>query len=87
MTEGKLTTRYRWFFAGAGTMYVLVAIMTGAAMSRAIPALNGLGATYAGATWPMAMFCAATQLDCSPLPEPGSPLANSFFTFHESSHD
>lgn len=77
--------RYRWFAYGAASVYVVVAVMTGAALSRAIPALNGLGATYAGATWPMAMFCAATQLDCSPLPEPGSPLANSFFTFKATS--
>ena len=75
---------WKFFSAGAATVYLLVAVMSGVAMTRAIPALNALGGVYVGATWPIAMFCAAAQVNCSALPEPGSPLANAFFTFRES---
>lgn len=74
------------YFLGIMTMYVFVAVMSGVAMSRAIPALNWLGGVYVGATWPGAMFCSAAQIDgCTVLPPAGSPMANAFFTFSEPS--
>ena len=75
---------WRYYAGGVATVYLLVAVMSGIAMSRAIPALNAFGGVYVGATWPLAMFCAATQIrGCTVLPEPGSPLSNAFFTFRK----
>lgn len=52
------------------------------AMSRAMPALNLLGATYVGVVWPGSLFCAASRIPgCTTTPTPGSLLANSLFTF------
>lgn len=70
----------RGYLLGLATAYVVVALATGAVASKAMPALNLLGATYVGATWPGSMFCAAT-FDCSVLPP--QSVANNFFTFEE----
>jgi len=76
------------FWFGVFVVYGLVAIMTGTAMHRAIPALNSLGGVYVGLTWPGAMFCAAIQIDgCTVLPPAGSALAKALFTFSEAPHD
>jgi hypothetical protein len=73
---------WKSYALGAYTVYAIVAVMSGTAMSRAIPALNNLGRVYVGITWPGAMFCAAAQIPgCTVLPPSGSPLANAFFTF------
>lgn len=75
---------WKSYTLGMATVYVFTAILSGTAMSRAIPALNGLGAVYVGATWPGAMFCAASQIQgCSVLPPTGSTLANAMFTFKD----
>lgn len=75
---------WKSYCLGMLTVYGFVAIMSGIAMSRAIPAMNALGGVYVGLTWPGAMFCSATQIPgCSVLPTPGSPLANALFTFAE----
>lgn len=67
---------------GVATVYAITALISGVAMSHAIPALNSLGGLYVGITWPGAMFCAATQIEgCTILPPAGSPLANALFTF------
>lgn len=73
---------WKSYALGAFTVYAAVAVMSGTAMARAIPALNALGGVYVGITWPGAMFCAATQIPgCTVLPPAGSLLANAFFTF------
>lgn len=73
---------WKSFAMGVGALYLVTGVMSGTAMARAIPALNFLGGAYLAATWPGAMFCAATQIEgCTVLPPTGSPLANSFFTF------
>lgn len=75
---------WKSYYLGMLTMYVFVAIMSGVAMSRAIPALNAWGGIYVGLTWPGAMFCSAAQTPgCSVLPAPGSAFANALFTFEE----
>lgn len=75
---------WKSYAAGAFTVYLIVALMSGIAMSRAIPALNAIGGIYVGLTWPGAMFCAATQIEgCTVLPQPGSTLSNAMFTFSE----
>ncbi len=75
---------WKSYTLGMFTVYALVALMSGIAMSRAIPALNALGGLYVGVTWPGAMFCAAAQIrGCTVLPPSGSPLANALFTFSE----
>lgn len=76
-----MTHYWRSYFHGAVTVYLLTALMIGVSFSRQMPALNLLGATYSGLTWPLAMFCTATRLNYSPMPPSGSPLANAFFTF------
>lgn len=74
----------RSFMLGMASVYLLVAVMSGTAMYRAIPAMNAIGGVYVGSTWPVAMFCSATQIEgCSALPPAGSSLANAFFTFSE----
>jgi hypothetical protein len=78
---------WRSYFLGVATVYVIVALMSGTAMARAIPAMNVLGGFYVGVTWPGAMFCTATQIPgCTVLPPSGSALANALFTFKED-HD
>lgn len=73
---------WRPFIDGAVTVYFLTAILTGFAMSRAMPALNLFGATYVGVLWPGSLFCAASRIPgCITTPTPGSLLANSLFTF------
>lgn len=75
---------WKSYTLGMATVYLFVAVMSGIAMSRAIPALNAIGGVYVGATWPGAMFCAASQIPgCTVLPPAGSALANAFFTFSE----
>jgi len=75
---------WKAYTLGMMTVYLFVAVMSGIAMGRAIPALNALGGVYVGLTWPGAMFCAASQIKgCTVLPTPGSTLANAFFTFEE----
>lgn len=75
---------WKSYTLGMATVYVFVAVMSGIAMARAIPALNALGGVYVGITWPGAMFCAAAQIPgCTVLPPAGSMLANAFFTFKE----
>lgn len=79
-----MSKRLNWksFALGIATAYAFTGVMSGIAMSRAIPALNTLGGIYVGITWPGAMFCAATQIPgCTVLPPSGSPMANAFFTF------
>lgn len=73
------------YLAGVLTVYVFVAVFSGVAMSRAMPALNGLGAVYVAVTWPAAMICSATWV-CFHMPPPGSPLANAFFTFKDTTN-
>ena len=58
----------RQFWAGVLAAYLLYALLAGAAMSRLIPALNLLGAAYAGLTWPVAMGCVAAGATCSNVP-------------------
>lgn len=73
---------WKSYTLGAFTVYLFVAVMSGVAMGRAIPALNYLGKAYVGVTWPGAVFCAATQIDgCNVLPPKGSAVANALFTF------
>lgn len=75
---------WKSYCLGMLTMYLYVAVNSGVAMSRVIPALNIWGGVYVAATWPGAMFCAASQIrGCTVLPPPGSLLANAFFTFSE----
>lgn len=74
----------RGFFGGAAAVYLFAALMMGVIMSRSMPTLNAWGATYAGLTWPVAFFCAASAIPgCTHLPPPGSALSNSFFTFKD----
>jgi len=72
---------WKSYALGLATVYVVVAVLSGMSMSRALRPLNGLGATYMAATWPAAMVCAATDQMCWYMPPAGSPLANAFFTF------
>jgi hypothetical protein len=75
---------WKSYCLGVLTVYVLVAMASGIAMSRAIPALNTLGRVYVGLTWPGAMLCSAVQIEgCTVMPPAGSALANAFFTFSE----
>jgi hypothetical protein len=75
---------WKSYTLGMATVYVFVAVMSGTAMGRAIPALNALGGFYVGLTWPGAMFCAVSRIEgCTVLPPAGSALANAFFTFSE----
>jgi len=70
------------FLHGMATVYLLVAITTATVMGHAMPAMNILGITYVGATWPIGMFCAASQIPgCTVFPPAGSALANVLFTF------
>lgn len=69
------------FLCGMMLAYLLTGLMIGVSFSRAMPALNLLGATYSALTWPVSMFCTSAGLDCSPMPPAGSALANAFFTF------
>lgn len=72
------------FGLGVLTVYLLVAVMSGTAMARSIPAMNALGGFYVGVTWPGAMFCSFIQIEgCTVLPPAGSALANAFFTFED----
>ena len=77
-------SNWKAYCLGLFTAYVFTGAMSGIAMSRAIPALNGIGKAYVAATWPGAMFCAATQITgCTVMPPAGSALANTFFTFSD----
>lgn len=75
---------WKSYTIGMLTVYLFVAVMSGIAMSRHIPALNYLGAFYVGLTWPGAMFCSASLIEgCTILPPSGSPIANALFTFSD----
>jgi hypothetical protein len=75
-----MMTPLKSYFAGVATVYLFVAVCFGASLGR-IPALNWMGQLYVGATWPGAMFCVSTGLDCDVFP----PLSISkhFFTFKD----
>jgi len=78
-----MSKKLKSYLAGVATVYVLVAAAMGVTVSRSMPALNWIGATYMAVTWPGAMFCTATNIGCSVLPP--QEVANHFFTFSEPS--
>lgn len=69
---------WKSYILGAASLYLFGAILTAIAFSKAMPALNLLGAVYIGATWIGALFCTAT-FGCDVLPP--QSVANHFFTF------
>lgn len=58
----------RQFLYGAIAMYLIQSAICGLAMKATMPALNLIGATYIGLTWPVPMLCIGFHGQCSVIP-------------------
>jgi len=63
----------------AAGMYFGAGLFSALLMKQAIPALNPLGISYIGATWPAQIYCARTSRGCNAMPPEW--LRPYFFTF------